>query len=102
MQKQLTEKLWSHLHLMHLLLPEVQAVGAIWLMQVADNDCSCCIAPEMTVQQVSLSFSCCVPNLQAKKGLLSACQEHLLSFLDMMFIPWLNGSACNPAILYLQ
>lgn len=54
---------------MQLLLPERKAADAICSVQVADDDSSRSIAPEGTVQQVSLIFSCCVPDLQAGEHL---------------------------------
>ena len=54
---------------MQLVLPECKAADAVCSVQIADNDSSRGIAPERNVQQVSLIFSCCVPDLQAGEHL---------------------------------
>ena len=46
-------------------LPEVKASGAGCLMQIADHHSARSIAPEATIQKISLHFSCCVPDLQS-------------------------------------
>lgn len=58
----------ENLHLPQLFLPEGKAAHAICPLQVANNDSSCGVTPEKVVQEVSLIFSCCVPDLQAESA----------------------------------
>ena len=69
----------QNLHLPQLFLPEGKAADAICHVQVANNDRSCGVTPEKIVQEVSLIFSCCVPDLQADKG--SRCY-HIIQVAD--------------------
>lgn len=68
------QSLTENLHLPQLFLPEGKAANAICPVQVANNDSSRGVTPEMVVQEVSLILACCVPDLQAHK--CSSCYHN--------------------------